>query len=199
MLIELKSLFATPLIKFKFSKHHLYNFPEVEKKERIPPGWIKSLNSSFGDEDGDNFLSSSKRKKLITDITEDLIIVFQSLEIEPNIEIKQLWYNIYHDNQGQEMHDHLSSCIEKLPIFSGIYYNKNPSPTCFDRIDRYHKLSTIPGIETSKLEDYYCDSETPHVTAGDIILFPPWIPHSVDTGNSKKMRLTFAFNIDYNI
>lgn len=199
MLIELKSLFSTPLIKFKFTKHHLYNFPEIEKKERIPPGWIKSLNSSFGDEDGDNFLPSSKRKNLINDITEDLITVFESLDIEPNIEIVQLWYNIYHDNQGQETHDHLSSCVEKLPIFSGIYYNKNPSSTCFDRMDRYHKLSNIPGIMNSKLSEYHQDSVSPNVDEGDIILFPPWIPHSVDTGNSKKMRLTFAFNVEYNI
>jgi hypothetical protein len=199
MLIELKSLFATPLIKFKFTKHHLYNFPEVEKKERIPPGWLKSLNSSFGDESGDSFLSSSKRKNLINDITEDLITVFESLNIEPNIEIKQLWYNIYHDNQGQETHDHLSSCIERLPIFSGIYYNKNPSPTSFERMDNYHKLTNIPEIKNSKLEDYYNDVEIPNVSPGDIILFPPWIPHSVDTKNNKKMRLTFAFNVEYNI
>lgn len=198
MLIELKSLFSTPLIKFEFSKHHLYDFPEIEKKEKKPPGWIKPLNSSFGDMSGDDFLSPSKMKNLINDIHEDLKVVFESLEIEPNIKISQLWYNIYHDNQGQETHDHLCDCTEKLPFLCGIYYNKNPSPTLFHRIDRYHKLTNISQIKNSKLEDYYHDAEYPAVNPGDIILFPPWMPHSVDTGNCEKMRLTIAFNIEYN-
>lgn len=198
MEIFVDALFATPLIKFKFSKHQSYNFPEVPKKHRKPPLWIKSLNTSFGASGDDDFLPTEIRDILVNDITEDLINVFESLDIPPNICISDFWYNIYHDNQGQEEHDHLCPCTQVNPFWSGIYYNKNPTPTRFIRNDRYHRLTRIPEISNSKLKNFFEDSISPNVEPGDIILFPPWVEHSVDTGDCSDMRLTFSFNVDYN-
>jgi hypothetical protein len=199
MEIFVDALFAVPLIRFKFSKHHLYNFPEVPKKHRKPPFWIKSLNTSFGFScEDDDFLSIEMRSNLVDDITDDLIKVFESVNIPPKIYISDFWYNIYHDNQGQEEHDHLCPCTQVNPFWSGIYYNKNPTPTRFIRNDRYHRLTRIPGIENSKLKDFFEDGMLPEVEPGDIILFPPWVEHSIDTKECTNMRLTFSFNIDYN-
>lgn len=198
MEIFVESLFAIPLIKFKFSKHHLYNFPEVPKRHNKPPAWIKSLNTSFGNCEGDDFLSLELKDKMIDDITDDLVTVFKSLDIPPKINISNFWYNIYHDNQGQEDHDHLCPCTEKIPFWSGVYYNKNATPTKFKRNDRYHRLTRIPETMNSKLKDFFVDNMEPEVENGDIILFPPWVEHFVDTGECSDMRLTFSFNVHYN-
>jgi hypothetical protein len=198
MRITVDSLFATPLIKFKFTKHDLYNFPEIPKKHRKPFGWKKSLNTSFGDVDGDDFLSLEIKNNLVEHINQDLIVVFNSLDIGSKIKISELWYNVYHDNQGQEPHDHLPDCTMVMPFFCGIYYNKNASPTTFIRNDNYHHLTRVPSIQNSKLKNFFDDIACPEVTPGDIILFPPWVNHSVDTKNDSNMRLTFSFNIEYN-
>lgn len=202
MKVELKTLFAVPLIKFRFSNHEKYKFPYIERKERIPEGWQKSLNTSFGQgENGDDFISAEKKSNLIFDISQDIKMIFLNLKMPTNFKIRHFWYNIYHDNQGQEIHDHLSGAGLKNNYWSGIYYNTNSSPTLFYRPYRQHKVSMVPEYHNPDcyMYDYYQDTYFPQVSDGDIILFPPWIEHSVDTDETfkNKMRLTFAFNLSY--
>lgn len=200
MQITLKSLFATPLIRFKFSKHHLYNFPDIPKKHKKPDGWVRSLNSSFGETEGDSFFPLDTKNKLTQDIIDDLKVVFESLDLPTNIHISDndIWYNVYHDEQGQEKHDHICSCVKINSFWCGVYYNKNPSPTTFYNNQRYHKLTYVPEIDNSKLSNFFSDQFEPEVEPGDIILFPPWLEHSVEP-NNHNMRLTFAFNLSYTL
>jgi hypothetical protein len=204
MKIELRSLFPTPLIKFKFTKHHLYHFEEVPKSVNKPTGWVKPLNTSFGLNDGDDFLSLDKKEKLIKHLKNDIDEVFTKLEIPTEYIIEQLWYNIYHDNQGQEIHDHISGPEAKNPYWCGIYYNKGNTPTSFVRPYTTHRISRHPEYTVNSgcpMFKFYNDIEYPAVEPGDIIMFPAWLEHYVDVGEEYKdnMRLTFSFNLEYTV
>ena len=195
---ELISIFPTGLIKIKFKDHHKYNFPEVEKKEKKPDSWVKSLHTTFPYiPDDDLIVSPMVRDSLRRDLKDAVVEVSQELNIPTNIYFLQLWYNIYHDNQGQEKHSHLSEVGSPLPLWSGVYYNKNASPTQFFRSDKLYQTQLFEGYKQSGLAPCLAESGEFPVEDGDILLFPPYLEHSVESKPQHKnsMRMTFSFNI----
>jgi hypothetical protein len=200
MSIELISLFSVPIIKFRFTKHNQYRFPSIARSERIPNGWDLSLNSSFPFiEDDDPLVNPQTRDNLQKDILSDITKVLTKLKISSGVKYGTFWYNVYHENQGQELHDHLAGAGEVNDYWSGIYYNKNATPTRFHNTHKYMKTCTPPMIsEDSVMSKYYNDMYLPPVEDGDVILFPPWVNHEVvPDPNQKQMRLTFSFNLSY--
>ena len=196
---EMIGLFPVPLLKIKFKDHHKYNFPEVEKKEKKPDSWVKSLHTTFPYiPDDDLIVPPMVRDSLMRDLKDAVVEVSQELNIPTNIYFLQLWYNIYHDNQGQEKHTHLCEVGSPLSLWSGVYYNKNASPTQFFRSDSSYKTQLFKGYEQSLLAPCLAHNSSPGVEDGDILLFPPYLAHSVQSKpqHKDKMRMTFSFNID---
>lgn len=202
MSIELIPLFSVPVIKFKFSKHNKYNFPIIERKERIPDGWEVSLNSSFPRiEDDDPYIFPETRDCIEEDLITDIRVVLKRLGISyEGAFFDSFWYNVYHDNQGQEPHDHIVSAGDTNTYWSGIYYNVGASPTNFHNAHRYMKLCIPPEVHPdSPISDMYSDMCDQEVEDGDVILFPPWLVHEVIQDKTRTdMRLTFTFNVGYN-
>lgn len=202
MSIELIPLFSVPVIKFKFSKHNKYNFPIIERKERIPDGWEVSLNSSFPRiEDDDPYIFPETRDCIEEDLFADIRVVLKRLGIShEGAFFTDFWYNVYHDNQGQEPHDHLVNAGDANSYWSGIYYNVGASPTKFHNAHRYMKLCMPPEVHPdSPISDMYSDMCDQEVEDGDVILFPPWLVHEVILDKTRTdMRLTFTFNVGYN-
>lgn len=203
MSIELIPLFSVPVIKFKFSKHNNYNFPTIERRERIPDGWELSLNSSYPEiEDDDPYIFPETRDCIKRDLFSDVRAVLKRLGV-PHKEalFSGIWYNVYHDDQGQEPHDHLLNAGEPNSYWSGIYYNRGASPTKFHNAHRYMKLCMpLPSDihPDSPLLDMYSDMHEQEVEDGDVILFPPWLVHEVVPDKTRiDMRLTFTFNVGY--
>ena len=195
---EMIGLFPVPLFKIKFKDHYKYNFPEVEKMDRKPDGWIESLNSSFPNiPDNDSIVPSYLRDNLKRDLKSSIVEVFQPLNIPTNIEFLQLWYNIYHDNQGQEKHNHFSYVGRPVPFWAGIYYNKKASPTKFFSTNNMRETLQFKGWKESEIAPCLAEYCALPVEDGDIILFPPYLPHGVESipAHEDKMRMTFSFNI----
>ena len=199
---EMIGLFPIPLFKIKFKHHYKYNFSEVEKKNQKPDTWVDSVHTTFPNiPDNDSIVPSYLRDNLKRDLKSSVVEVFQPLNIPTNIEFLQLWYNIYHDNQGQEKHHHLTRVGQLVPFWAGIYYNKNASPTKFFNSNSISATQEWEGYEGSPLEvciSKYC---SPHVEDGDILLFPPYLDHSVESKphHKDRMRMTFSFNITLNL
>lgn len=197
---KLHKLFSTPLFHFRFSKHEKYFFEDIKKHERIPPGWKCSVNSSYPSiSKNDSFIDKKKVKSLKEELLFEIKEMFKLSNIPTNISFEDMfWYNVYHENQGQERHNHLNS----YPIrnfWSGIYYNKNSSPTTFYPTSLLHRTNRFDGYEHSILNDCFYDYANIDVNDGDVILFPPYLEHEVildkNISNKEKMRLTFSFNI----
>ena len=196
---ETLGLFPVPIIKIKFKDHYKYNFPEVEKKDKKPNGWVDSVHTTFpGIPDDDLLVPPLVRDSLKRDLKFSIIEVFQQLNIPTNIEFNNLWYNIYHDDQGQEKHAHLLPLGIPQFFWSGIYYNKNASPTTFFNTNRMIETQHFLGYQETSLNSCLTKDNSPHVEDGDILLFPPYLEHSVICKDEykNKMRMTFSFNIN---
>jgi len=191
-------LFAVPLIKIKFKDHYKYNFPEVEKKDHRPHTWSRSINTAFPHIRDDDFVVSPMiRDSLKIDLKSSIVEIFEQLSLPINIDFTQFWYNIYHDNQGQEKHTHFSQVGFPVPFWSGIYYNKKASPTKFFSTNDMRETQQFKGWEESEIAPCLAEACLFPVEDGDIILFPPYLPHSVESTptHQNKMRMTFSFNI----
>ena len=195
---DLIGLFPIPIIKIEFKNHYKYNFPEIERKDNRPEGWEESCNSSFpGIGDDDVIVPPSVRDSLKKDLIDTFVEVFLQLKIPTDIDIFDFWYNIYHEHQGQESHRHIPMVGGTTPFWSGIYYNKNASPTKFYRDDKFCQMQLFTGYEKSQMAYPLSPDCSPDVKDGDIILFPPYLEHSVKSQSQHKdrMRMTFSFNV----
>ena len=195
---ETIGLFPVPVIKIKFKDHYKYNFSEVEKKDKKPDSWTRSVDTTFPFiEDDDPLVPSVLRESLKKDLHDSIVETFEQLNLPTNINFMSFWYNIYHDNQGQERHDHISGAGKELLFWSGIYYNKNATPTSFHREDKTFRTQLFDGAENTALAECLTSTFSPYVEDGDIILFPPYLDHSVESKPQHKdsMRMTFSFNI----
>lgn len=192
------ALFPNPIIHFKFQYHHKYFFEDIEKKVNLPEGWIVPLNTSFPSIlDDDPIVTPDIRDELISDLKKNIDEVFFQLKCPMNYYFSDFWYNIYHDNQGQEIHHHFAKPGNKTVYWSGIYYNKNSSPTKFYRPSKMYSTQLFPGYEHSEIHDFYYATYSPKVEDGDVIMFPAYFEHSVDSKDYHKdnMRMTFSFNL----
>ena len=195
---ETIGLFPVPIIKIKFKDHHKYYFAEVEKKDRKPDAWVDSVHITFPNiPDDDLVVYPMIRDSLKIDLKSSIVEVFQQLNLPINIEFLQLWYNIYHDNQGQERHNHLCGVGNSPSLWSGVYYNKNASPTKFFNGNAMINTQKFRGCEETALSACLAEGHFPPVEDGDILLFPPYLEHSVESKPQHKdsMRMTFSFNI----
>ena len=63
--------------------------------------------------------------------------------------------------------------------------------------DKIYKRQLFNGSESTSLAPCLCASFSPSVEDGDILLFPPYLEHSVESQPQHKnnMRMTFSFNI----
>ena len=198
---EMMGLFTVPMLKIKFKDHYKYNFPEVEKKDQKPDSWVEPLHTTFPSiPDNDPIVSSFVRDSLMKDLKDSIVNVFKEVNLPHTIDFANLWYNIYHDNQGQEKHSHLAHVGQIVHFWSGVYYNKNASPTQFFRSDKLYRTQIVAGAQNTALGVCLAEHFSPEVEDGDILLFPPHLEHSVQSKpeNKNKMRMTFSFNIVLN-
>ena len=196
---ELIPIFPIGLIKIKFKDHHKYNFPDIEKKVNKPRDWNCSVNSSFPFiDEHDTLVPPIVKKNLVADLKSSIVEVFKELKMPTNFEFTQFWYNTYRDNQGQEKHNHLTWVGSKNLYWCGIYYNKNSSPTKFHRDPGWYECQRFPNYENTPMDYVLSGGYSPPVEDGDILLFPSYLQHSVESQpyHKDKMRMTFSFNID---
>ena len=195
-------VFPVPILKIKFNHHHKYRFPTIEKRDNKPEGWIMSLNTSYPNiEKNNDFINEKTTSELKSDIKNSIDEVFNKLNITTEYFFNEFWYNIYHKNQGQEIHNHLGVVN---PYWCGIYYNKNSTPTVFIKEGGIHDIH-LPAADwhDSKLNLFFAKNNTLSVIDGSILLFPPYLKHfvpeqeTIDSDN--KMRLTFSFNLFLNL
>ena len=191
-------LFPIPTILIKFKQHDKYsNLPIMVKKDAKPKDWTVSLNTSFPNiVADDDFISMQKVEELKLDISNTIASAFKEINISTNFFFDDFWYNIYHQHQGQEPHNHLGNLI---PYWCGIYYNKNASPTSFCREFGIQAVHQVSGWENSQLSPLFASTIPIAVEDGDILLFPPYLRHYVPSqegiDSDDKMRVTFSFNL----
>lgn len=110
-----------------------------------------------------------------------------------DIKVSNFWFNIGDSNSYNILHDHPSS------LLSGVIYLQcppNSSPIVFrnpiaDLISSYLIPFTEFDVNSELALEYNYKPEE-----GDIIIFPSWIKHRVDSGNFDGERISLAFNTE---
>jgi uncharacterized protein (TIGR02466 family) len=175
-------------------------YPEFEKyketflntvrdyKEKNPS--VKKSNV-FGYHSPDTLQLVPELKPLFEYICQMAFKAVADLEfVECDIALTSAWLNINDSRQCMNS-EHVHG-----DIFSGVFYLKVPEES--------GKLSIInPGINRMWRGCYLAEKKNPftaesiHVEPeeGTIILFPSYLPHSVDTNNHDDERISISFNI----
>ena len=197
--MQIHSLFSIPIIQLEFSKHLEYSFSDFPKKNKIPNGWECSVYSSWPNiRPDDEFIDYNVVESLKNDLKKEINYAFYNLKIPTKWYFSDFWYNYYYDNQGQEEHDHIPGVGYPLYYWSGIYFHtmNNTKVTNFSNPLPLYSTHQYPGCREGKISDSHFKYWTPNIKDGDIILFPPYLKHTVPpSGNSEKIRFTFSFNL----
>lgn len=194
-------LFEVPLYKLKASNHHKIKkwmmdnvYPEYTKTgvndidrnlySSYFPGAPKLNQKEFTDlyaQDIESFLDKAGYSKLL-----------------PWERKFNFWYNLSFKGSYQEVHDHLGG---PTPIsYAAIHYvvfdkNEHSSTVFYNPLESI--LKTLQPTAKEKLlpTDFQSLQGALNVEEGDLIIFPSYVPHSVMTQVSERLRITVAFNI----
>lgn len=105
------------------------------------------------------------------------------------LEIRESWFNFYHPNDSQEMHNHIHPIHPSF--ISGTYYIDAPEGS--GDIKFYHpNFNTAITPDSESLESF--EASYPPV-ANNLVLFRSHVAHSVMPNRSDKTRISLSFNI----
>lgn len=104
-----------------------------------------------------------------------------------NLKIKQCWVNISHKGCYMESHSH-GDCF-----LTCVYYVKatsNSGDICFNKSSQKYSKEFL-GNQSVYTEHTHKVTPTP----GKLLIFPPWLVHSVEKSESDEDRISIAFNL----
>ncbi len=129
-------------------------------------------------------------RDLVSSVNDASRSVFEFLKIGCNtFRITALWANIVMPRTGHKMHSHPNN------LLSGVYYVQTHNGA--DTIN-FHDPRSQTGIirpPITELTAENTDQVVVKVKNGTLLLFPAWLPHSVDANTSNKARISISFNI----
>lgn len=129
-------------------------------------------------------------RDLVSSVNDASRSVFEFLKIGCNtFRITALWANIVMPRTGHRMHSHPNN------LLSGVYYVQTHDGA--DTIN-FHDPRSQTGIirpPITELTAENTDQVVVKVKNGTLLLFPAWLPHSVDANTSNKARISISFNI----
>ncbi len=121
--------------------------------------------------------------------TEQLFISIVS-ELKPEegycLDLDTAWLNLNPQHAENKVHIHPGADL------SGVYYVKKPENS--GGIVLYDPRVQIYPVRTPKNE-MRKDRFEINAKAGDLLVFPGWLQHSVDTNMSKEDRISISFNL----
>jgi uncharacterized protein (TIGR02466 family) len=103
--------------------------------------------------------------------------------------ITALWANVLMPHAGHKMHSHPNNFL------SGVYYVQTHEGA--DTVN-FHDPRPQTGIirpPVTELTAENTDQVVVKIKNGSLLVFPAWLPHSVDANTSKKARISISFNI----
>ncbi len=127
---------------------------------------------------------------LLTWVSEASDRVLDFLSVGPRaLSMTGCWVNIAAPGAALKMHSHPNNFL------SGVYYLKVQPGA--DTIN-FHDPRPQTGIlrpPVTGLTAYNTDQVVVAVENGALLIFPAWLPHSVDANQSKEPRISVSFNL----
>jgi uncharacterized protein (TIGR02466 family) len=130
--------------------------------------------------------------KLLGILTEQCQICAQDFGFERPLDIANYWININKQNHYNKMHIHSSS------ILSGCYYAATPPQSgnivLHNRPETSYILAEMKQIGARE-SAFTAAEQAFQPKAGAVLIFPGWLPHSVEENRSGQDRISVAFNL----
>lgn len=179
---ELLQLFATPLLITKYQGSIEKELKFIEKLKYEPNGVNGNFRSS------DSYLFKKKQLKKIKDFCQESINLFTKnvWESDNILSITQSWTN--KNPKGSIHHEHL----HPNSLLSGVMYfrlDKHLPPIMFSKT-QYETLK----LNYNKYNSLNSQTFYLPATAGELVLFPSHLRHSVPINTSNDVRISLSFN-----
>jgi len=179
---ELLQLFATPLLITKYEGNIDKELKFIEKLKYEPNGVNGNFRSS------DSYLFKKKQLKKIKDFCQESINLFTKnvWQSDTILSITQSWTN--KNPKGSIHHEHL----HPNSLLSGVMYfrlDKHLPPIMFSKT-QYETLK----LNYNKYNSLNSQTFYLPATAGELVLFPSHLRHSVPINTSNDVRISLSFN-----
>jgi uncharacterized protein (TIGR02466 family) len=99
------------------------------------------------------------------------------------------WANVNAPGAAHRMHAHPNNFL------SGVYYVQVQDGADTINFHDPRAQTTIIRPPVTELTAYNTDQVVIVVSPGTLIVFPAWLPHSVDANQSELMRISISFNV----
>ena len=179
---ELLTVFPTPVQIYKYEnsiEKELKYIENIEWKPQVVNGNFRSKDSYLTKHESLKNITSFF-KECISDFTKN---VYQS---DQRLVITQLWGN--RNPKGSTHHEH----VHPNSIISGVFYlRQDPKlpPIQFSKANQ-HAMKLDP----RKYNTYNAETFLLPCTAGELILFPSNLKHSVPINMGEEERISLSFN-----
>tara|TARA_A100001234_G_scaffold209801_1_gene208975 strand:+ start:455 stop:1081 length:627 start_codon:yes stop_codon:yes gene_type:complete len=166
---------------------------EASNSLEIPDGWATtSIKTSFEGEPKGKEVILKYKDKLYASYTE---CFDEIIDKEYELEVGNIWYNLYEQDSYQELHDHITppEYLKKPDQFSCIHFlsydeEHHTSPEFKDPIN------SIRGLCLQC--DYIAEYAELNIKEGDFLMFPTHLAHRVIPQKVSDIpRITISFNI----
>jgi uncharacterized protein (TIGR02466 family) len=110
------------------------------------------------------------------------------------MDIDNFWININKKNNTNVIHNHIHS------IFTIVYYVKvplNSGKIIFSRPSILYYEKCIENDIIEKYNEFNSSTYAYEPKEGDLIMFPAWLEHFVESNNTNEDRISIAFNSNY--
>ncbi len=193
-------MFGVPLFRYhldptEIKKNALerYNLNKDIPLDGIPHGWDCNLKTDFHDSRDNRY--SNYYDDVMKQFGNDVGLT------SGHAHMHESWLNYYTKGMNQEEHDHLPS------FYSGIHYIKfNPDVhESVYLVNPMHQMYNATyscaaacrnSEEALEVHEFTKQFYTPDVVEGDIIIFPSFTRHRVNTQKTDELRISVAFNIN---
>ena len=129
-------------------------------------------------------------RELVSCVNDTVTRVLEFIKISGDaFEITGFWANINAPGSGHKIHSHPNNFL------SGVYYVETHEGADTINFHDPRSQASIIRPPVTDLTAENTDQVVVKVKNGDLLVFPSWLPHSVDPNGSGKPRISISFNV----
>ena len=190
-------LFSQPIFKYKVSNYekinnelinYIYNLykndPDGVKKSNIDGWHSKSFDLNEKENVPNKFFS------LINHHIEDVFTKYGWIYDITKVKCTSMWAIINKKGNFNIEHTHSNNYL------SAAYYVKAPDNCGNFKVTNPNSINRNFFPKSNKSTEFNAKTATIEIKEGDLLIFPAYLPHSVEENKSNDERIIVSFNLD---
>jgi len=193
-------IFAMPLYRTIISNETLaetrtliHDFIKSDEWKNMDHGDRLQTETTYHEDKKKNFLGNIKAEKLLDDLYPHCKDYLEFLDIDSSKDLNlESWLNINGPDTWHDPHEHYGALLSgtvyiEVPKDSGdiVFYDPVKTRTQFN----------VLSCDYRKNKKNFFDEYRVSPIAGEVLLFEPWVTHSVAPNYTDGIRISVSFNI----